>query len=636
VVGEKQIEEKPLPSAIDYLRDMPGVQVAQTSSGDYVFNIRGTGPGRALALVDGVKQKIAATYFAGDAGQINVDPSEIERIEVIKGPASALYGSDAIGGVINVITKKGGDKPVGVSAGLKYDGSTESLVPRAAIFGSYEGFYYRVSGVGFKSRDMVLQDRERLRHSDGRKENYDAKLGYEWDGGALDFSASRYSGWYNLPAAYPHAMDDRAQIPPATVGDGYSRVPNEWRNMFTGKLTLRDISANFSRLTVTAYYLKQEREQDSKTLQFVNGLPTGRLWTSKGKDQGDTVGGSVQADFSLGDHYLTLGVDADQAESRHYATTGGIWAGTHYVREGKSKTVALFAQDEWRLSPYVTMTYGIRRTVTENELTRDRTNPERVASAKEENLVGSLGLVYRGIDGLSLRALISQGFRAPTLSMQLIGGTGRFIPNKDLTAETSLNFEMGARYQGASLNLDLALFYSKLDDAFYNQASGIAHPAGGFYWMAMNSDKATYYGSEIALEYRLEGMGLTPYASMTAMRYVRKFKNGYKSDNSGVPKTWGVGGLRWEREISGSLRLFADASLTWSGGFHDEGADGITANTLYYDSGARADFTVGIDGGESHKYKAALNFRNIGDQRYEPYGYFQPGFHVVATLGYEF
>jgi hemoglobin/transferrin/lactoferrin receptor protein len=198
VVGERQIEEKPLPDTVDYLRDMRGVQVTQTLYGDYSLSLRGTGAGRALALVDGVKQKIAAGYFAAESGQIDVDPSEIERIEVIKGPASVLYGSDAIGGVINVITKKGGDKPVGVSAGLKYDGSAESLVPRAAIFGSYEGFRYRASGSGLKSRDRILQNRERLRHSGAKKENYDAKLGYEWDKGSVDLAASRYEGTYPI------------------------------------------------------------------------------------------------------------------------------------------------------------------------------------------------------------------------------------------------------------------------------------------------------------------------------------------------------------------------------------------------------------------------------------------------------
>jgi hemoglobin/transferrin/lactoferrin receptor protein len=222
VVSEKQIEEKPMPETIDYLRETPGVQVNRNSLGFYTFSIRGNGTGRTLVLVDGVKQKIATAYFEDEAGQINVDPSEIERIEVIKGPASALSGSDAMGGVINVITKKGGDKPVGGSVGLKYDGSNESLVPRAAIFGTYKGFYYRASGVGFKSKDKILQNRERLRNSDERRENYAVKFGYEWNNGSFDFAATRFSGWANVPAIYPHAINDREQIPASIVGDNYS------------------------------------------------------------------------------------------------------------------------------------------------------------------------------------------------------------------------------------------------------------------------------------------------------------------------------------------------------------------------------------------------------------------------------
>ncbi|MDR1608496.1 MAG: TonB-dependent receptor [Deltaproteobacteria bacterium] len=636
VIGQTQIEEKPLPETLDYLRDVPGVQVGQNTMGSPTFSIRGSGSARTLVLVDGVKQKIATAYFESEAGEINVDPSEIERIEVIKGPASALYGSDAIGGVINVITKKGGDKPVGFNVGLKYDGSNESLVPRASIFGTYAGFYYRVSGSGFTSRDKVLPDRERLRHSDAHRENYDAKFGYQWDNGSFDFSASRFSAWYNQPGTRSPVGDVRKPVPPSIVGNNYSKVPEEKREMYLGKLTLNNLSQYLNSLTATIYYLKQAREQDSKTIQFNNaGLPTGRLWLSAGKDEGETIGGAIQADFRFGDHYLTLGIDADRANAEHFAVTGDLWSGSHY-REGNTQTFALFAQDEWRLSPFVTLTYGLRYTVIENNLTKNSTIANSLASTKEKNLVGSLGLVYHGTEGLSLRALISQGFRAPTLSQQLIGGTGRFIPNRDLEPETSLNFEMGARYSSSSYVLDLALFYSHLKEAFYSQSSGIVHPAGGYYIQWQNSDQATSYGAEIMMEYTFGDLGLTPYLSMTAMRYVRTFKNGYKSDNSGVPRTWGVGGLRWERDISENLRLYTNASLTWSGGFHDEGATGITSSTIFYDSGLRADFIIGLEGGDEHKYKAALNFRNIGDERYEPDGLFQPGFHVVGTLGYEF
>ncbi|MDR1607358.1 MAG: TonB-dependent receptor plug domain-containing protein [Deltaproteobacteria bacterium] len=159
VIGEKQIEEKPLPDTVDYIRSLPGVQADQNNYfGHPNFSIRGYGSERTLILIDGIKQKISSTYLMSSGGYAHLDPSEIERVEVIKGPASALYGTDAIGGVINIITKKGGDKPVSFNVGLKYDGSYETLIPRAAIFGTYKGFYYRVSGSGFTSNDMVTQN----------------------------------------------------------------------------------------------------------------------------------------------------------------------------------------------------------------------------------------------------------------------------------------------------------------------------------------------------------------------------------------------------------------------------------------------------------------------------------------------
>jgi hemoglobin/transferrin/lactoferrin receptor protein len=641
VVGTREIEEKPVPDLVDFLRDVPGAQVSQGAFGQYTFSLRGSGSERTLVLVDGVKQRIATTLYSEPTGFINLDPSEIERIEVIKGPASALYGSDAIGGVINVITKKGGDKPVGGSVGIKYDGSTESWIPRLAIYGSYQGFYYRVSGSGFTSRDMILQDRKKLWHSDFHRENYDARFGYEWTGGSLDFQASRYSGWRHMPSV--NANDSRAQNPPAWVKNNYQSLPTDWRNLFSAKLVLKDLSAYLTRLTTTAYYLEQLAEPDNKRPFFNAAGQTTSLFTHRSSDKSEVIGGSVQADFQFGDHLLIMGIDVDRTKGHTTCVYGGDYIARGVQNEdraGYTQSLALFAQDEWRLSPFVTMTMGLRYTSSENKLTKHQVEPYKVASSRVDNLVGSLGLVYHSPDGLSLRAIVSQGFRAPTLTDQLIGGTQGTLANFGLEPETSLNFELGARYASNSFVMDLAFFYSHLKDAFYLQDTGILNPsspqAGGTYSQIQNSDQATSYGMEIMLERKFADLGLTPHLSLTAMKYVRKYKNGYSTANTGVPKTWGVAGLRWERELSEKTRLYADASLTWSGKFHDEGETGVLSYTEFYDSGTRADFVIGIESGEERKFKAALNFRNIGDKRYEPYGLFQPGFHVVGTIGYDF
>jgi hemoglobin/transferrin/lactoferrin receptor protein len=360
------------------------------------------------------------------------------------------------------------------------------------------------------------------------------------------------------------------------------------------------------------------------------------VYGNRGTDEGHTLGGSIQADFNFGNHYLIIGFDADRANAHSVGEDVGTYyrLGDDDDRKGYNQSLAFFAQDEWRVAPNIIFTFGLRYTSNENNLTHNKVDPSLVTSVKTKAVVGSLGLVYSGDNGLSLRALVSQGFRSPTLTQQLLRGTGRYIPNLDLTPEKSINYEMGARYNARNWNIDLSLFYSVLKDAFYAQETDVPHPISGNYMQFQNSDRATSYGVELATSYLIEAIGLTPYLSMTAMKYVRDYKNGYKTDNTDVPRTRGIGGLRWERNLTENFRLYTDASLTWFGGFHPEYPNGAKGNI--YDSGLRADFIIGVEGGQDHKYKAALNFRNIGDERYEPDGYFLPGFHVVGTLGYEF
>ena len=92
----------------ELLEDIPGVQIMNDGTqGLKRLSIRGEDAFRTLVMIDG--QKISE-HKSMSGAPILIDPTEIERIEVIKGPASVLYGSDAIGGAVNIITKKGGDR----------------------------------------------------------------------------------------------------------------------------------------------------------------------------------------------------------------------------------------------------------------------------------------------------------------------------------------------------------------------------------------------------------------------------------------------------------------------------------------------------------------------------------------------
>ena len=112
VIDSEQLERSTRLSLADELQDIPGVEITDNGlAGRKQVRIRGEGSSRVLLLIDG--QEVTYQRAGQDFGPgILIDESSLERIEVVKGPYSVLYGSQAIGGVINFITRKGGDKPV--------------------------------------------------------------------------------------------------------------------------------------------------------------------------------------------------------------------------------------------------------------------------------------------------------------------------------------------------------------------------------------------------------------------------------------------------------------------------------------------------------------------------------------------
>ncbi|MDR2422129.1 MAG: Plug domain-containing protein [Deltaproteobacteria bacterium] len=84
VIGEAQIAEDPKTDVGDYLRDAPGLQVGQSVYGQRQFSVRGHGSERTMILIDGVRQKFLSALLTEEAGGINLDPADIERIEALK------------------------------------------------------------------------------------------------------------------------------------------------------------------------------------------------------------------------------------------------------------------------------------------------------------------------------------------------------------------------------------------------------------------------------------------------------------------------------------------------------------------------------------------------------------------------
>jgi len=145
VVTEEQIRQKQAISVLDLLRDLPGVDLVQTGGPGKLTSIflRGTNSNHVLVLIDGVEVNDPSAPAGGfDFAHLTVD--NIERIEILKGPQSTLYGSEAIGGVIQIFTKRGVGKPKFYLSGEGGKFATFRL--GGGVSGSTETLSYSFSG----------------------------------------------------------------------------------------------------------------------------------------------------------------------------------------------------------------------------------------------------------------------------------------------------------------------------------------------------------------------------------------------------------------------------------------------------------------------------------------------------------
>ncbi len=148
VIPAEEIQRSSSKSVADLLRTVPGLSVVETGGpgATTTVRIRGAEARQTLVLIDGIRVNDPSAG-AGEFDFSNLVLTDVERIEVVRGPQSALYGSDAIGGVINVITRKGRGKPrVSVSA---EGGSYGSKALRGSISGSEGPVSYAFSATGY-------------------------------------------------------------------------------------------------------------------------------------------------------------------------------------------------------------------------------------------------------------------------------------------------------------------------------------------------------------------------------------------------------------------------------------------------------------------------------------------------------
>lgn len=632
---------------------VPGLRVRNDGSqGMDRISIRGEDAFRTLVMING--QRITEQKSMSGA-PILIDPSQVERIEVIRGPASVLYGSDAIGGAVNIITKKGGDKFIGGSISAGYDGSADANSVSGSLSGSSNGWNWRV-GAATKDYDLLETPIGKAPHTQFKSKAADAFLSYDID---ADKTVGMTLSHYDLD----FWSGDQSQ---ASADDFWVHVP-EWKRT-RGALfgEFKNISDTLSRVRVDLSQERNAKTMDNHVVLADAGKMSGANINSFTDNTTDTTALSIQTDWNVADnHFVIAGYemayDKLEADSnsrlKHVMQMGPIIipidvSAGDATYDGHQTRHAIFATVESTLTDDLIANYGVRYTWVKSEMDIDSkahyeydgTRPvEKPAEQKSlDNSKGravfNAGLTYKGFDDLTLRANYAQGYRTPILQELFIDSNmgGRItIANPNLKPETSDNFEIGARYQNNGLTIDGTVFYTEAD----NYITAIKHEAEGRKESQYaNVAHAKTLGLELESSWKVGDF--EPYAVVTLMS--REFEhNGFSTKKTGTPKVAARYGIRY---TTSAMKADWNADLyaiTQSKSEELIVEDKNTTTLSSYSGFTTFNLTGGVSFGPNKAYRLDAGVYNIGDKLYRYNGgkmdqfdrsVYEPGRHAAVKF----
>ena len=535
-------------SLSDTVRYTPGVSVvsadARFANGEYT--IRGLSGNRVLSLIDGVP--VSKQFDIGafsNAGQDYLIPDAVSRIEIMRGPASTLFGSDALGGVVATLTRdpeeflRGQDAAVGGSG--TYGGADESFTwtgfaaGRAGdlsgvVHGSWlEGNEQDHSAGG--SDDEIDRTRKavmtkvayvlpsgnslRLR-MDAFKENVDsdleAVLGY----------GRRYRNTTLL-----QGDDQRTRY---ALGLGYEfRSAQPWLeygllNVYGQRTKVDQRTHELREAATPPVEINRQFEYDvddfGVVADFESVFSAGRV--------DHRVGWGARIQYSE----LEERRDGRQIDLLTGDVTNVLIGEVMPVRDFPNSDVTemgIYLHDEIRFGA-VTLIPGLRFEHYDMEADADLTfrgdNPDtHVENVSDSEWVPKLGLMWRISETTTGFAHYAHGFRAPSFEDVNIGldialFNYRGIPNPDLRSETSDGLELGLRYVGDVLQASTSLFGAHYDDFIETRAIvGIDPDTGTLLFQSRNIDRARVYGAEFSVRVLLDaivrGLALDSAANWT-------------------------------------------------------------------------------------------------------------------------
>lgn len=514
VITAEQIEEQVVSNVADLFRYEPGVTALGGAGDAQTFIIRGMGENRVKIVRDGVRENDA--YKNGGVGQSYFDTDMIKQVEVVKGPASAAYGSDALGGVIAITTKDAADFLKGRDSYLD------------ATSGYASSSHQKMAGFTGALRTGELENLLRYTWRDGGvTQNYDSdKNEFDIVSQAVLFKSQwnlSDSQFLKLTVDYFTEGQDPDAVDLTKAGSVFNQPITDKDTDNLSLVLDHGIALQapwVDRIDSKIYYARTKQTMDQYASSKYPVRPTNPYVTKNSLDHNGfeqkSLGAQLKFSKALDSQRLAWGLEyehTDNERTRFKApTVAGDFEGYSELSFPSTTTEhgALWAFDELKFGERWVLTPGARYDYY-------RMNPDQDPAYTGENLKRfsegefspKLGLVFKAHEAANLFAQYSHGYKTPmydnafsTLNHQAYGY--RIEPNTNLKPESSDGIDLGVRGSAGGFSYEVATFYNKYDD--FIELGQVSTEGRTAVYQYQNLDKATTKGAEAKADYWLNDL----------------------------------------------------------------------------------------------------------------------------------
>jgi outer membrane receptor protein involved in Fe transport len=617
VVDRDDIRQAAAQTVMDALHGETGTFVQQTTPGQGVVIVRGLKGSEVLHLVDGFRLNNAIFRNAPNQYIALVDGQMLDRIEVVRGPMSTLYGGDAMGGVVQMLSHEprfdGADTQYRVGVRTIYGSADRSWLSRAE--GEFGNERWALSA------GATYQDVDTLRVGGGARIPF---TDFTARGADLKLRGELAPGHEMVLTAQTLKQPRTPRVDELVPGFGQT---NPTSSTFFFEPQERD------------FYQLRYRFNGTAALFDTLDVQIGRQAIVDGERNRDVTDGlSLSATRAVGDaHLLTYGAEyyRDEVESsrlRRNINTGALSARPSRFPNGSTmRQMGLFVADDWRASERWDINGGLRYSSVEVGLPPVINNIG--VKVDEDDLSGNLGAAFRINDGVRWVANVGRGFRAPNVfDLGTFGDRpgNRFnMPNPNLKPETVVTFDTGFKFVGARAQGELIAFRSKYRDKITAVLTGEVTESGRLVVQSQNATELDLWGVEAGAQYALtENIDLR--GTLTYTRGEEEFDGDqYPADR--IPPLFGKAGLRWRpRE-----RLDVEGYVLYAGEQDRlSPRDVIDPRINPNGTGGWVTWNGRVGWRANDNLDLALRVENLGDKRYREHGtgLDEPGRSFIVTV----